>query len=132
MGYTYPSHYPPNCPPPPHDGIQGTFYKVVKNMNKSDPNHFKSQYELHEMEHLEDTEACERRSVSILSSYDEAVRLSQQYQKKGKCIARIDLTNGHGVIHHTPNKMLATHHDWWIPIGIDPCICCIEIKERTV
>jgi len=107
------------------------YFKVVRNTNKSDPDHFKSQYQLGEMPHLEHTEACGRRSVSILASYDEAVRASQQYQRKwGKCIAYIDLTVGHGVVHISPTRTLLTHHDWWVPDGVDANSYCTDIKDR--
>lgn len=131
MTYTFPPHFPNNCPPQPHTGIAGIFYKVVKNMDKSDPTHFKSQYDLGEMAHLEPSEGCGRRSVSILASRDEAVRLSQQYQQKGKFIAQVNLSNGHGVIHHSPTKNLLSHHDWWIPDGVMANTCCVDIRERS-
>lgn len=133
MRYTFPSDYPSDCPPEPCDEeLPGTYYRVVRNSDRGDPIHFKSQQELGHMKHLELTEGCGRRAVSLFSDYGEAVALSKQVPTLGKYIACLSLKGGHGVVHKDNSGWGKTHHDWWIPIGVNPTKYCSEITEVRI
>lgn len=133
MGYTFPSDYPKDCPPEPrNEELSGTYYRVVPNSNKTDSHHFKSQHELGQMKKLELTEACGRRAVSMFSDYKEAVALSKQVPTLGKYVACLILKGGHGIVHKDHSGFGKTHHDWWIPIGVNPTQYCSEITEARI
>lgn len=126
--YTFPSHYPPNCPPKPHDEMCGTYYRVVKNGNKSDTMHFKSHYEANLRVRLESTKACSRRALSIFRIYEVAVNLSKQFPNIGEYIACLNLKGGHGVVREESYRSFKSHHNWWVPNGVSAQSFCSNIK----
>lgn len=126
--YTFPSHYPPNCPPQPYDEKCGTYYRLVKNGNKSDPVHFKSHYEKGERKDLEDKKPCSRRAVSVFKNFDDANILSKLFPKKGKYVAILNLTGEHGVVCDENHKPFKTHHNWWVPNGVNAQNFCFTIR----
>lgn len=133
MGYTFPSHYPDGCPPEPCDEeLPGTYYRVVCNSDKNDPINFKSQHELNLMPHLEATEACGRRALSMFKDRQEAIALSKLIPTIGKYVACVVLEGKHGVVHKNDSAWGKTHHDWWVPLGVDALKCCTEIKEAKL
>ena len=73
---------------------------------------------------------CLRRSVSIYLDIEDAKKILYQYPNLPyKYIAKINLSGYHGIIHHTPKNNNDSHHDWWIPEGVDPtqyCNCIID------
>lgn len=127
ISYTFPSHYPKNCPPRPREEMCGTYYRVVKNQDKSDPIHFKSHYEMNQQPKLEHTNPCSRRALSMFKIYDDAINLSRQIPTIGKYIALLNLIGGHGVVCNddcTSNS----HHDWWVPIKVNAADFCLKIE----
>lgn len=126
--YSFPSHYPPNCPPQPHNEECGTYYRLVKNDNKLDSAHFKSHYEAKIREDLESTKACSRRAVSMFKEYEEAVNLSKQFPSIGKYIACLNLTGGHGVVCEENYCSFNSHYNWWVPINVNAHDFCSHIE----
>ena len=126
--YIFPSHYPKDCPPKPHNGKNGTYYRLVINNNKSDPLHFKSYYEGNTKPHLELNKACSRRALSIFKDNEEVINLSKQFKPLGKFIATLDLKGGHGVVHEEPSYAHKTHHNWWVPMGVIAQNFCLKIQ----
>jgi hypothetical protein len=128
--YTFPSHFPEDCPPKPYQENRGTYYRLVADKDKSNPVHFKSYHELGRMKHLEKTDACGRRAVSVLALYHEVVALSINFQNLGKYVATLELKGGHGVIHNdVDNGEYQSHHNWWIPLGVNAAAYCTKIRE---
>lgn len=127
--YTFPSHYPPGCPTPPHTPNSGTYYRLVKNDNPLDPNHYKSHYETGERPDLESKEPCGRRAVSVFKDIDDAILLWQLFPTKGKYVAVLNLNGGHGVVKNVPHNPFKTHHNWWVPNGVSAQNFCNDIKE---
>ena len=125
---TFPSHYLPNCPPQPYDEKCGTYYRLVKNGNKSDSSHFKSYYEENKKPKLEDTKSCSRRAVSMFKNIEEAIILSKQIPTLGKYVARLNLTGGHGVVREENSYSFKTHHNWWVPNGVNAQNFCSDIR----
>jgi len=128
LSYTFPSHYPLNCPPQPYNDKCGTYYRLVKNENKSDPAHFKSYYEENKLRELEATKACSRRAVSIFKDIGEANNLSKQFENLGKYVAILNLTGGHGVVREENSYSFKTHHNWWVPNGVNAQDFCSDIR----
>jgi hypothetical protein len=128
FAYTFPVHYPPNCPPKPHREVCGTYYRLVKNDNKSDPAHFKSHYDVDIKPELESTNACSRRALSMLGDYEEAVNLSKQFRKIGKYVAYLNLTGGHGVVCEENYRSFKSHYNWWVPNGVNAQDFCSHIE----
>jgi len=125
--YTFPSHYPDNCPPLPHNEMCGIYYRLAINNNKSDPKHFRSYYEEKRRIKEEATEPCKRRALSIFGDYNDAVIILKQIPTLGKYIAHLDLTGGHGVV-QKDGCGLESHHGWWVPNGVNPCDYCSKIE----
>lgn len=70
--YTFPSDYPRNCPPLPHNEMCGTYYRVAVNKNKLDRTNrtnYASHYDRNLRPNLESTRACNRCAVSIFAIY---------------------------------------------------------------
>ena len=128
MEYTFPSHYPPNCPPQPYDEKCGTYYRLVKNGNKLDPAHFKSYYEENKLRKLEATKACSRRAVSMFKDIQEAIILSKQFKTLGEYVAILNLTGGHGVVREENSYSFKTHYNWWVPKGVNAQDFCSNIR----
>lgn len=126
--YTFPSHFPHDCPPNPQEELPGIYYRVVPSETLSNRENFQSHFELNLRPDLEDSEPCSRRAVSMFGSYASAVNLSKQYPNKGKFIASLNLNGGHGIVHKSENNKWRSHHNWWLPNGIDPTHYCTEIK----
>lgn len=63
------------------------------------------------------------RSVSLHTDRIDSLRILDLYPKfPYRCLARLELRGGHGIIQHTPSQEDGnSHHDWWIPVGVDPC-----------
>lgn len=127
MSLTFPEHYPDNCPPLPHNSMSGTYYRIVKNDKISDPIHYKSHYELNLRTDLEGCSACSRRALSILSKNEEAVSRLKNHPKLGKYIARLELTGKHGIV-CKDGRVLNSHHNWWVPIGVKASRFCVKIE----
>lgn len=126
MSYTFPG-YPRNCPPEPYDEMCGTYYRVVRNSDRTDPTHFKSHYETGERLDLEASDPCSRRAISMFKERERAVGLSRNFPNKGKFIARLVLSGGHGVVCKAEHD-LNSHHNWWIPNGVNAAGFCPRIE----
>jgi len=114
MTYTWPIHYPSNCPPDPHTELVGNYYRLVycNILRKRD---FLSRYERNKKE-----DTCLKRSISLFSEIQDAKSILLQYPKfRYRYIAKIHLPGKHGIIHKTSQNN-NSHHEWWIPINIDP------------
>jgi hypothetical protein len=105
----------------------GTYYRVVKNNNKNDPDHFRSHYETGELKKIEKTNPCSRRAISMYKVFNHAINTSKNYPKKGNYIAQIKLTGGHGVVCKDGGNT-DSHHNWWVPNNVNPNSFCQKIK----
>ena len=124
--FSFPNHYPPNCPPKPHQGLKGEYYRLVKNGDILDETHFKSYYETNRMPKLEATKACSRRGVSVFKAQNETIILSKQFPRIGKYIAHLNLNGGHGVVCYENYHPFKTHFNWWVPTGVNACDYCLK------
>jgi len=127
MAYTFPSHFPPNCPPHPHNGMDGVYYRVVKNANCEDMSHFRSHYELGTMPHMEKRDRCGRKGVSLCGKKEHAQSILDALPEKGDFIATLGLSGGHGVVQGHTN-IDKSHYNWWIPDGVNRNSFCKRIE----
>jgi hypothetical protein len=120
-GITYPSHYPENCPKEPHTDLTGYYHRMVFKPDTLRKRDFRSQYERHKRDNPNSYDTCEGRAVSLFKDIEDAENVLHQHPGMNyRYIAKIYLPGNHGVIHHTPNGDGDSHHDWWIPNGVDP------------
>lgn len=120
-GYTFPSHYPDNCPPEPHAELPGHYHRMVLKSNIIRKRDFKSPYEKNRKGSQNKYNTCEGRAVSLFKDIEDAKYILLQHPGMNyRFIAKIYLPGNHGVIHHTPNGSCKSHHDWWIPKEVDP------------
>jgi hypothetical protein len=100
--------------------MAGDYYRMVFYHNKTRKRDFLSPHDRKIKPELEETVPCLRRSISLYSKIEDAK--NQYYQHPGlpyRYIAKIHLPGKHGIIHQTPENN-DSHHDWWIPEGVDP------------
>jgi len=126
--YSFPNHYPANCPPQPYNEECGKYYRLVKTRDKLDPIHYKSHYEAKIREDLESTRACSRRALSMFKDYEEALNLARQFPTIGKYIAFLNLVGGHGVVCEENYCSFQSHHNWWVPIKVNAPDFCLKIE----
>lgn len=100
-----------------------TYFHLVPHSDRIRKKDFRSYYDRGLEKELEETEGCGRRSVSVHKDKADLHRILKLYPtKRERCIVRVELRGGHGVVMHTPSEEGGpTHHDWWIPIGVNPC-----------
>jgi hypothetical protein len=122
--YRFPGHYPENGCPPVDTELRGEYYRLVPHADRSPRRKdFRSYYERNLDPELEATKPCYRRSVSVYTDPEDLHRVLRLYPgKQERCIIRLHLRGGHGIVEHTPSAEDGkSHHDWWIPLGVDPC-----------
>ncbi len=127
-GFTYPAHYPENCPPEPYTELPDYYHRMVLKSDGIRSKDFKSYYERNKRVDSDKVNGCKQRSVSLFKNKEEAINILYQFPGMPyRFIARIYLPGGHGVIHHTPNENGKSHHDWWVPKEVDPTSFKFEI-----
>jgi hypothetical protein len=72
---------------------------------------------------LPESEGCSLRAVSVHKDIADLHHILQLYPKKAeRCVVKMNLRGGHGLVEYTPSDEGGkSHHDWWIPIGVNPC-----------
>lgn len=124
--YTFPSEWPDNCPPEPHNEMCGIYYRLAKSKDKSDPKNFKSHHELGLKQDMEQIDPCGRRGLSMNATVDDLINLWKMYPRIGKYIAFLNLSGGHGVVAKVGRN---SHHNWWVPNGVAANSYCSKIEE---
>jgi hypothetical protein len=121
--YQFPNHYPEGCPPVDTE-LPGEYLHLVPHADRPPRKRdFYSCYEKGKGKDLPDSEACSIRGISIHTDERDLQRLLRLWPKmQERCIIRIKLPGGHGVVQHTPSEDGGpSHHDWWVPVGVDAC-----------
>jgi hypothetical protein len=83
---------------------------------------FRSYFERGLGKDLPESEGCSLRGVSIHKDAADLHRILKLYPRKAeRCIVKLKLSGGHGIVKHTPSEEGGpSHHDWWIPDGVEP------------
>lgn len=121
--YQFPAHFPPGCPPVDTE-LCGEYLHLVPHADRAPRRRdFFSHYERGLGKDLPESEACSIRGVSIHTNIADLETILKLYPKMAeRCVIKVNLPGGHGVVRHTPSDEGGpTHHDWWIPTGVNPC-----------
>lgn len=121
--YRFPAHFPSGCPPVDSE-LSGEYIHLVPHSDRPPRKRdFYSPYQQGRGTNLPPSDACSLRGVSIYTEQADLHRLLKLWPKmQERCIIKIKLPGGHGIVQHTPSAAAGpSHHDWWIPIGVDPC-----------
>lgn len=128
--YTF-GGYPADCPPVTSE-LEGTYYRIAHRPGRVTRKDFRSYKDRNMHEDMEETDPCHRRSVSIHADISDCKWLMELYPQIGRAIAKIQLPGGHGIVEYTPSKENGqSHHDWWIPEGIDPCSFFVAPEDAS-
>jgi hypothetical protein len=115
-GFTFPSHYPENCPPDVNDAIFGIFYRIVYYQDRIRRKDFLSRYEKSKINYLDKNFNCEQRATSLFREKGDAEDVLKNHPRMHtRCIAQINIPIDYGVIDHCPDEGRLSHHNWWIP-----------------
>jgi hypothetical protein len=124
--YTFPSHYPPNCPPSGCGENPGVYYRLVNCLDSVSRLDFLSDYDVGRRVKLEAISPCVRRCVSIFSAVDSIASVRSQFPNLPRFIAELRLNGHHGLIGSNRSQ----HHNWWIPEGVEPSSFVVRIFEE--
>jgi hypothetical protein len=114
MNTSFPSEWPPDCPPADSHSASGLAYRIVKNDPVRDED-FRSQYELGL---AQNADLCLRHALSVFGKASDAAHRRKLTPKLGRFIAEGLLSPDHGNIKHTGGRK-STHMEWWPVDGID-------------
>lgn len=122
--YHWPQDMPTGCPPPEATEADLTVYRLVK-FNPPEPVDFDRPIDKPRRQPPEPEELCGLCALSVFADPADvpiAREFIPGFSKRLAAEGRI--TPDHGVIAHTPTTvnaaLLQSHHDWWVPIGVDP------------
>lgn len=131
MDYEWPKYYPDRCPPSDAFDIEGIGYRYVLN-NPPNSDDFVSIRV--EQPHRRVSDECEACGLSVLRDESEAIAALSSLRRRvpgfrEKIVAEGDLKAAMGLIKATPSRRSASHHTWWVPVGVDPSTCFSVISE---
>jgi hypothetical protein len=120
--YRFPAHYPAGCPPVDTELCDDYLYLVPHADRLPRKKDFRSYFDRGLGRDLPDSEGCSLRGVSIHQDIADLERILKLYPGKAeRCVVKLRLPGGHGIVKHTPSAEGGdSHHDWWIPVGVDP------------
>jgi hypothetical protein len=120
LRFGYPNHYPSGCPPDPYTELPGSYYRMIRGPDKAEAADFQSYFERNWRPQDERTQPCQRRAVSIFSKEADAVATLKQFPNLPfRYILKLRLSGSHGIVHRSSANG-GSHHDWWIPLGVEP------------
>jgi hypothetical protein len=120
LNYSWPGDYPLDCPPDDCDEGCGKYYRILTNPDRTDPNHYKSYYDL---KRGNDVNTCGRRALSLRMTREQAKALIDIVGERiGRYIICLNLRGNHGLVKIT--NLVKGHCNWWIPLGVNPVDFC--------
>jgi hypothetical protein len=114
---------PEGCPPEPHDENVGMYYRIVTSYPDPSVEDFMSEAEKGNCPDYGSVgRRCNLCGVSLMKELTDAKRLMNRHQmlSPNQYVAEVHLTGGHGVVRQTHSSTYPSHHNWWIPVGVDP------------
>jgi hypothetical protein len=111
---SFPTNWPPGCPPPDSEKASGVVYRIVNN-NPVQDRDLLSQFELGKALNADE---CLRRSLSVYTQFADAEHRRRLTPKLGRLIAQATLDQSHGNTKHTGGQK-SSHTEWWPCEGID-------------
>ncbi len=114
---------PDGCPTEPHEENAGMYYRVVTSYPDPCADDFKSEAEKGNIpEYGSVGRKCGLCAVSLMKEFSDVKRLMKRHQmlSPNQYVAEVFLTGGHGVVKHTLSRTYPSHHNWWVPVDVDP------------
>jgi hypothetical protein len=117
---TFPSYFPPGCPPADAEPADGVVYRVTKN----DPPLSEDFLSIHEIGRqpkygLRKKHQCQRLALSVYRTLTDVMRHLEMFPATGTLIAVGVLDASCGKTKPTPAKERPTHTSWWCFEGIE-------------
>lgn len=116
--YSWPLHYPDQCPPIDAAALSGQVFRFI---NKKNPTNydFTSHYERDPDGIWHDQ--CQARGLSVYKSYEHCLLMRAAVPAlRKKLLAVATITGSVGVIANTPSRNCDGHYTWW---------CCVSPNE---
>jgi hypothetical protein len=127
---TFPSHYPPLCPPDEAEDANGTVYRITRN----DPpiaEDFLSLNELgRRLRHPTASALCRQRGLSVFRNLEDARHHLEAFPALGQYIATGELMPTLGKTLPTPTSERPTHTTWWCYEGVKRQAVFVVIEGR--
>lgn len=116
---SFPTYFPPNCPPAEASGEECILYRLCKNTQLSEKD-FTSFYLINPEKHKDNVNAYGLSVYRSAIDCQSAWRKSPRLRKKYRHIA-FGLTNKYrGKILDTPSLTNPAHTTWWVYEGVQP------------
>lgn len=128
----WPSHFPEQCPPRAACPAYGAVFRVTKSRQGSPLTRkdFESYREAQPNRVWPaDYSECSLCALSVMRTVEDARKLRERlagtipaHSRRVMRIVRGELCSDFGLFQHTPDEATgcASHHDWWVPDGLDP------------
>ncbi|KHD08392.1 hypothetical protein PN36_02060 [Candidatus Thiomargarita nelsonii] len=118
---TWPSHFPPKCPPEKAANLDGQIYRLISG-NFPKKKDFQS-YCLQYPNRNWGGKTCQACGLSVHTSLEDCLenynRLKRRIPSLRKKIAVARGNNAMGKILNTPSKEDSSHHTWWLPVELE-------------
>jgi hypothetical protein len=126
----WPTHFPDCCPPSDAEARKIIVYRFLDDKESSPTDFLTVRQKRLDRCFLEKEVECRACALSVLANREEVVRLQRRVPRWRKPVAEGLLTDGHGLIKHTPSFNVGkSHHSWWIPKGVEPAEIFYTIIE---
>lgn len=113
---SWPTHFPPDCPPQNAGAPSGKVYRLVDNPGPSNSD-FRSHREMYPAKPFPDE--CEACGLSVFKDLSDVARLNRRIPgMRAKVVAEGTLDGSCGKILPTPRKKYKSHHTWWLLVGV--------------
>lgn len=121
--YEFPG-YPTGCPPAECGESCGTYFRLLTNANRDDPEHYLT---YHDRRVGHDPDSCESRALSVVLTEAQARGYQASLGPQYRFIGKFDLTGGHGLV-RIGNRQTG-HCSWWVAGGVRPALYCSSVGE---
>jgi hypothetical protein len=122
---SFPSDWPPGCPPKDAVPANGEVFRIVRNDPVTSQD-FLSQFDLNAALTADE---CYRRSLSVFRKYSDAVHMMRMRPKLGRFVASRALSCDQGKTLHTGGKS-STHTEWWAFEDVDRRAGFVVLPDR--
>tara|TARA_R110002049_G_scaffold84503_3_gene215038 strand:+ start:507 stop:911 length:405 start_codon:yes stop_codon:yes gene_type:complete len=128
--YTWPTHFPSQCPPEDATEISGKIFRLISRDGPKEFD-FQSHYERAPGAVRTETE-CISRGLSVLRSYHDCeVLMDAVPALRKKLVAEANLETGTGLIGETPSGNCAGHCTWWRSVTVEEACSLFSLKAST-
>jgi hypothetical protein len=115
--FTWPTDFPPDCPPADSEPTTGVVYRIIEGAASSTQD-----FEPHAVRFPDRVYPClcQAAGLSVFRDREDVGKLQRRVKGlRDKCVAEWQLGPECGLIKATPSKMSPGHHTWWVPTEFD-------------